>query len=624
MRHALGLAGRLGLVVALVCLGVWEKASAQGNSGGDAGDAGVLRGTVVNGVTREPVGRAEVYSSDNRFAVMTDERGRFEMVFKRKRVEAGPVALGGVSIGGGPGGLASGSGGGEGSGGIAGDVPGGIVGGAIGTTAVVAGAGGAQSQPMEWDRPDYLTPRKNGFLFEMEGVPGVGVGRDQSEVTLTLVPEARVIGRVTLPGGEGAWGIQVSLYKRQVDGGRVRWVSAGRVLAKSDGEFRFAELGAGSYKLLSEELLDTDPLTSDPRGQLYGYPPLYYPAAADFGSGAVIRLKAGETFPVSLTPEKKKYYPVRIGFAGSSAGVVPQVEVSREGHDGPGFSLGYDFRDGSIGGTLPDGNYSVKITSQGGAALTGMTNIAVNGGPSVGWTVAMVPGSTVHVRVNEEFSRTQEGGQVTGTDGIRNGAVPRPQYVQVSLVPVVEFDNQQQYAAQQQADLDGDELVIENVPPGKYRVVAQAAQVGYVSSMRCGDTDVQHSILEIGAGATVPPIEVTIRDDGADVSGTVVEVAKRNQGRALPTAWQPEPPAVVYFVPVHEGGAEVREAWVEFNGIFRLPQLAPGSYRVLPFDHPKPNLEFANEEAMAQYDAQVITVAPGQKEQLRVSFLEEQ
>ena len=37
-----------------------------------------VRGTVVNSVTREPIGRALVFSSDNRFATLTDSEGHFE------------------------------------------------------------------------------------------------------------------------------------------------------------------------------------------------------------------------------------------------------------------------------------------------------------------------------------------------------------------------------------------------------------------------------------------------------------------------------------------------------------------------------------------------------------------
>jgi len=596
------------LAIALVCVCGAIRLAAQGNEqgAGNAGDGlgvGVLRGAVVNGVTHEPIGRVVVSSADHRFAVMTDERGRFEMVFKKKPDANGAVA----------------------------NAPNGPRGVRWFPMPMMAPDGTvlqSSAPAMVWDRPDYLTARKIGFLFEMEGgTPGVSLTRDQSEVILTMMPEARVIGHVTLAGGEGALGMQISLYMRTVQAGRMRWISVGQVRARSDGEFRFAELGAGSYKLFSQELMDADPLTADPRGQLYGYPPQYYPAAADFASAAVIRLAAGETFQASLTPERRKYYPVRIGFAsGVAGGIIPEVEVSREGHKGPGYSLGYDFRDGSIGGTLPDGNYSLKLSTQLGGGLTGITNIAVNGGPAVGGVVTMVPGSSIRVRVNAEFSHAQEGGQVTVTDGFRpegDQNAQRPQYVQVSLVPVEEFDNQQEYPGPPPPPAsEDDDLVVANVPPGKYRVAAHESQFGYVSSMRCGDMDVQHSILEVGPGVTMPPIEITMRDDGAEVSGTVPDVANRNRGSAESTTWQPSP-GVVYFVPVHEG-VEMKQAWVEPNGNFQLPQLAPGSYRVLAFAQAKPFLEFTNEETMARYGAPVITLAPGQKEHLQVSLLEEQ
>src|SRR5215471_11286302 len=40
--------------------------------------AEVVRGTVVNRLTHDPVGHALVYSPDNRFATLTDSEGHFE------------------------------------------------------------------------------------------------------------------------------------------------------------------------------------------------------------------------------------------------------------------------------------------------------------------------------------------------------------------------------------------------------------------------------------------------------------------------------------------------------------------------------------------------------------------
>src|SRR5260370_9130798 len=46
-----------------------------------------LRGTVVNSATHEPISRALVFSPDNRFATMTDNRGHFEFTLPRGECE---------------------------------------------------------------------------------------------------------------------------------------------------------------------------------------------------------------------------------------------------------------------------------------------------------------------------------------------------------------------------------------------------------------------------------------------------------------------------------------------------------------------------------------------------------
>lgn len=128
-----------------------------------------------------------------------------------------------------------------------------------------------------------------------------------SEITISLMPEALIIGHVNLPTNDGTDKIQVEIYRREVQDGRAHWVSAGRTQARANGEFRFANLRKGDHKLFMDELLDRDLLTFDPRGQLYGYPPVYYPAAADFEEASILHLKAGEAFPASLTPSRREY-----------------------------------------------------------------------------------------------------------------------------------------------------------------------------------------------------------------------------------------------------------------------------------------------------------------------------
>jgi hypothetical protein len=386
----------------VVCLGATGGAVlAQQQSGGAAvTEKAVLRGTVVNAVTHQPIGKALVKSTDGRFATMTNERGQFEMRFKEKKSGAnGANAWFGSQN--------AGTAFSDGAGGITGSPPveAGVAGSALGPGAIQQGQ--AQQGQQGVDRPDFMTAVRVGYLApQTSWGNGVQVARDQEEVTIALTPEAKVIGHVTLADGEGAAGIPLELYRRVVENGRARWNNVGSVQARSDGEFRFADLEAGTYKLFSAELNDRDPVTSDPRGQGYGYPPDYFPGASDFAGGAVIHLAAGETFQATLTPEKRRYYPVHIGVAGGGGpGRQFDIEVERDGHPGPGFTLGNDFRDGSIGGMLPDGNYLVRVSTQENVGLTGLVSLSVHGGPSAAM-VTLLGGTSIDVRVIKELQES--------------------------------------------------------------------------------------------------------------------------------------------------------------------------------------------------------------------------
>jgi hypothetical protein len=581
--------------------------ASNGTATGNPNEKTVLRGTVVNAITHEPIGRAVVKSQDGRYATMTNERGRFEMVFKEKK-----------------------------------SVP------PEGTTAGTPGEANAQvntgpamylfprpgvmpqaqqAQPQQTvDQPDSVIASRPGFLEDNSG--GNAVARDQEEITISLTPEARVVGHVLLAEGEGALGMQVLLYKRMVQGGRTRWVQTDNSQARSDGEFRFAGLQAGTYKLFSTELNDRDPVTSNPRGPQFGYPPDYYPSATDFEGGALIHIAAGEVFQATLTPERRRYYNVKIAIANRPNGWSPQVEVWRDGHPGPGFSLGYDEGEGTVIGSLPDGNYVVNIMGQSEKAVTsGTTNLSVNGGPATGMAT-LVGGSTLDVRLTEEFENPDI------TQQLRQAiALPPPQvegqpaagrkprlggYVQLMLMSSEEFDFQRQYNAQPPSDPDAEGMVFENVPPGEYRVIVNTP-FGYVASIRCGDKDLMTSSLVIGGGGALPPIEVTLRDDGAELNGSVVEVANRNHsGNFAPGSAA----GFVYLAPVREN-AQLKMTVVQADGSFELTQLPPGTYRVVAFEKQNAGLEFWDEEAMRKYNTQLITVLPGQKEKMQVSFVRE-
>lgn len=532
-----------------------------------------IRGTVVNSVTHAAVAHALVFSTDNRFAKLTDDAGHFEFKVPLPQSEQNPRSQTVSSTF---------------------SIPGEISSRVVITTGIV------------------FLARKPGYFQSMTGEPWIGAEAENSaEIKIELVPEALIVGRVNLPANDGTEKIQVQVYRWQVQEGRGQWAPAGSVSTRANGEFRFASLREGEYKLFTREVLDRDPLTFDPRGQLFGYPPVYYPAAADFESAAIIHIKAGETFLATLTPSRREYYPVKLGVFNAEAGGGIRVEVETQGHRGSGFSLGYNMNESSIQGLLPDGNYSVVVTAFGGNGATGMLNFSVNGAPVQGPSVMLAPNQLIEARVKDERAKSDN----TIAPGGRNllGAM------NVRLVPLEEFGQRNPLWLLPPKNPEDESLLFGNAQPASYRVRAGCNAAAYVAGVSSGGRDLLQQPLVVGVGATVPPIEITIRDDGAHVEGSIENWPRQQQNSPMRSSLGSSS-AVVLFLPSPDSAGQFCQAWINPGGEFILPQVAPGDYRVIAFDHMPEELEYGNAEAMKKYESrgQVLRLVPGQKEHLRL------
>jgi hypothetical protein len=548
-----------------------------------------IRGVVINSVTHEPVGRALVFSPDNSFATMTDDRGRFEFTFTR----AAPQQTG-TSV----------------------------------TDGFQLNRGFQSPTP---NRPSELMARKVGFVGPNFDQPMnvnafTALGPDQQDAIISLLPEVRVVGQVNIPGSDGSDKIQVALYRRTMRDGREQWDSAGNVTTRADGQFRIAELSPGDYKLLTLEQIDRDPLTAFPRGQLFGYAPLYYPNASDFATAAVIKLAPGETFQATMSPAKRAYYPVNLGLTNPLAlanGV--DVTVWPVGHPGPGYSLGYNPQEVAIQGSLPDGTYTVQVRDYGPSMIAGTTNFTVRGAPVAGPAMTLLQGTSVTVSVREEFQHNQTE-QPPGATFTR-GPTPvpqntrRPNYLQVSLAPDEQFSLASQVSLRPPVDENDESLVIENVLPGRYRVTVNTG-LGYVSAITSGSTDLLQKPLVVGAGGTIPPMEITVRDDGAELDGTL-DFAKVGAGRQVPQGRWDGPIGSVYVMPTDKMDSRLKVGSAKGDGTFTIQQIAPGTYHVFATDGRPFQMESVSEEWLKRHESevQVLRVVAEQKEHLRLSLV---
>ena len=549
-----------------------------------------IHGTVVNSVTHEPIPRALVVSPDERFAAMTDSQGRFE--FTSSKAEPPKPA---------------------------------VAGSAEGNPADVL-------QPSASNLPNALSARKPGFLEADNAGAVLALAQNAKEITLSLLPEAIIAGQVSLPTSEAPDSIQLQLYSRQVQDGRAHWIPAGTAISKSTGEFRFADLRAGTYKLLTRELLDRDPLTFDPRGQTYGYPPVYYEDATDFGSATTIEVSAGETAQANITLVKQPYYRVKIAVENVPPGAALNVNVYSQGRNGPGYSLGYSPSNQTIDGMLPSGTYNVEVTSFGQTASSGLLTLNVKGAALEGAHIALVPGSSIPINVKEDFTNKEDEGIATFNNGKRTFTVRGPRrYLNVSLESADEFGGARNGFLRPPKGPDDDALAFENILPGRYWLRVQTAR-GYVASIRSGTTDLQHEPLVVGAGGATSPIEISMLDDTASIDGTVEgiippppasETPQAEPTTGAPVAPTGPPPAHVYCIPLPDSGGEATQIAVAPDGSFSSQPLAPGTYRLLAFDREQSQLEYRNPEVMKTYDhmGPAVRVTAGQKEHVTLHLI---
>jgi hypothetical protein len=536
-----------------------------------------VRGTVINSVTHTAIGRALVYTPDNRLATLTDGEGHFELPLPEVNTDSG-------------------------------------------TGFVVNGDPHQLRHYERAGRQLWLMARKPGFLDdpnernEVEASPG-------SEITISLMPEALIKGRIALSTADAAGGVSVQIFTRHMQEGLPRWMPGTAVRTNSSGEFRFAELPPGAYKVMTHESMDNDPVATIPASQLYGFPPVYYPGVPDFAEAGTIELAAGQTVQADLSLTRQPYFDVKIPVANGE--INDGMRVSVRGQRGPGYSLGYNAGDQTIEGMLPSGNYVVEAATPGQNSATGIVNLGVTGTPVEGPTMRLTRNSSISLDVKEEFSEMTRNISGTWSDGKRTFSLHGPRlYLRVEVEDADDLEQPRGGSIRPPTGPNDDALVLENLAPGRYWLRLNSGR-GYVASATMGAVDLLHEPLVVGQG-TNTPIEIKMRDDTAEIDGTVTTiVATPAAAGASVSSELSSPQAWVYCVPLPDGPGQFQQLAVSADGKFSSPTMAPGSYRVLPFSNRQPNLPYRDAEAMRAYDTkgQVIHLAAGQKASVQVQLI---
>jgi hypothetical protein len=567
-----------------------------------------VHGVVVSSVDGKPIARALVSSQDRRMATLTDGEGRFSFEVSHPD----PKASGAGTL---PAGMSP----------------------QVAQSYRVAMRAQMTMVYLMAQRPGYTqqnTPMR--LSFDKPEIP---------EVVLKLVPEGVLHGQLVVNEGEGPAGVQVQLLRKQVQDGLGMWQPMQSTQANSRGEFRFANLSAGDYKVMTRQYEERG-FGGATEDREYGYAAAYSGDARDVASAAAAHVSAGQTAEVNLALPRATFYKVTIPTAGVPAGAGMGVQVGAEDQM---FGSSMHMAGGqSVEGFVPDGQYDVRVTATvqpprpaqaqqvQGQGRDGLTMIGGDGGngqqqPTVltgtMWvTVAgaavrtipltLGPSGEIPVVVREEFTTetanaaSSRGGGIAIDDGRRN---PR---VNVYLQQIGSF----RQVRGTPVGGESEDLVLRGVPEGTYRMVVQPTW-GYVASLQSHGTDLMRRPLVVGPGGNSDPIEVTLRDDNkATVTGTIAEWTAPADGAnrgAFGT--------LVSLVPLDDllGRSEMIAG--SMDGTFTLNNVPPGEYLALA-SHGQVNLEFRDEEAMKRYagkGTRVTVTAGAQKTEIQVPILDE-
>ena len=443
-----------------------------------------------------------------------------------------------------------------------------------------------------------VTAQKPGFFTDQDpagmGSRWISVGPDVSSVSVKLIPQAAIYGKVTDSAGQPVERVPVRLTARAVREGRRPWEPRGMAETDEEGHFRFAGLMPGTYYLGVGPREGELELFGEHEKQKVGFPLVYYPGVPDLASASPLSVAAGQQAQADMSIAAVPVYKVTGMIAGHRPDQGVGFQVFTPSGDEISLPSNFNMETGVFTlDDVPAGNYVLRALSQSGAQpLRAEARINVSSDLDA-LHLSLAPAVSIPVAVRLDSRNSSATASSTSTQ--------RPP-VYVHLIP----SGMAMSEAFSSSEPGG--LVLQNVDFGTYTVEVKARSPWYVQSATYGHTNVLYEDISVADGQRYP-LEIILRDDGATLSGSV----------KAPDNAPVHATVIVVQQPLSKQAPQVTRG---VTGTFNISGLAPGEYLVFAFDQTD-QLDLSSQEVIDTYASQGsrLTLTPNQKAQVQLELI---
>jgi protocatechuate 3,4-dioxygenase beta subunit len=447
-------------------------------------------------------------------------------------------------------------------------------------------------------------------------------GADSGKLTIKLIQEAVISGRVLGKDGEPLEFANVSIEKANANAAwsQRSFLQRNSVPTDEDGNFRIAELPPGQYLVslragsVSRRILGNQSSGSQSGQRPEAYPAIvYYPAGSEDTNAEPINLLAGQHMEVNFSVAPLPAYRVAgtVSRVGDWKDVGAPVVVDHRGQP----LLSVDEFDQQTGAftfrTVPAGTYTLRLvaTDQSDVQSTVQRRIVVNK-DLTGMNLSLAAPLEVQVNVRKELASKIP---VIGTCsyGSTDGKIHTSD---CSDYPAIRIELQPTEASGIPVHSNWvppatAPLILRGLQPGKYKVHAWPAMgQAYVSSLRCGFTDLLHEDLVVPESGQLSPIEAVLRDDMSMLQMSV-NIARNTTGiiAILPDPFSPSDQVIRTNVT---------------SDATAYASLAPGAYKIFAFADSE-EIDLNDPEEIVRYEkkAASVNLMPGKTSSLMVELI---